>query len=74
MSKQKYRKITVGHQEFEYLVGKCFVSVRGVGVVQKSEIGYVKDERIVDVTPKHVADYIRSKTQTQLYQKKNNRK
>ena len=54
-----YRKITVDNVEYEYVVGKTHVKVKGVGSWQKSEVGHVIDENEVRVQPMHVAEKIR---------------
>lgn len=54
-----YRKITVDNVEYEYVVGKTHVKVKGVGSWQKREVGHVIDENEVRVQPMHVAEKIR---------------
>lgn len=55
-----YRKIEVDGKEYEYVVGKSNVKVKGVGVWGKHEIGYVIDDREVRVQPSHVVEAIRN--------------
>jgi hypothetical protein len=55
-----YRKIEVDGKEYEYVVGKSNVKVKGVGVWDKHAIGYVIDDREARVQPSHVVDAIRS--------------
>jgi hypothetical protein len=54
-----YRKITVDEKEYEYIVGKTHVKVKGIGVWPKEEIGSVHDELVTKVKPSHVAEKIR---------------
>ncbi len=54
-----YRKILVDGKEYEYVVGKSNVKVKGVGVWDKHAVGYVIDEREARVQPSHVVEAIR---------------
>ena len=54
-----YRKITVDGKEYEYVVGKTHVKVKGVGAWQKEQVGFVIDERTTQVQPSHIVDKIR---------------
>lgn len=54
-----YRKITVDDKEYEYVVGKTHVKVKGMGSWLKEQIGYIHDEFNTTVTPSHIADHIR---------------
>ena len=54
-----YRKITVDEKEYEYVIGKTHVKVKGVGAWDKSEVGHVIDDYEVRVQPSHVAEKIR---------------
>lgn len=38
-----YRKLTVDGKEYEYVVGKTHVKIKGVGVFLKEEIGSLQD-------------------------------
>lgn len=55
-----YRKIEVDGKEYEYVVGKSYVKVKGVGVWDKHAVGYVIDDREARVQPSHVVDVIRT--------------
>jgi hypothetical protein len=55
-----YRKIEVDGKEYEYVVGKSNVKVKGLGVWSKHDVGYVIDERTVQVQPSHVVEKIRA--------------
>ncbi len=55
-----YRKIEVDGKEYEYVVGKSYVKVKGVGVWDNYAIGYVIDEREARVQPSHVVEAIRT--------------
>ena len=54
-----YRKITVDGKEYEYVVGKSHVKVKGIGAWAKEEVGYVIDEFVTQVQPSHIAEKIR---------------
>ena len=57
-----YRKIEVDGKEYEYVVGRSNVKVKGVGVWSKHEVGYVLDDHEVRVQPSHVVEKIRAAT------------
>lgn len=56
-----YRKINVSGQTYEYVVGKNFLKIKGVGVYSKSSIGIsygkVRDDKW-EVTPSIITDLI----------------
>lgn len=68
-----YRKLTVNDKNYDYVIGSSVVKVRDVsgakprilGVWDKAEIGYDNGDTI-EVHPKHIADRIRSVTETVL--------
>ena len=57
-----YRKIEVDGKEYEYVVGRSNVKVKGVGSWPKNEVGYVIDDRESRVQPSHVVEKIRAAT------------
>ncbi len=53
-----YRKIKVNGKEYEYVVGRSNVKVKGLGVWSKHEVGQVLDEHDIQVTPAHIKTLI----------------
>lgn len=39
-----YRKITVDNKEYEYVVGKTHIKVKGLGVWLKEEVGHLEED------------------------------
>jgi len=53
-----YRKIIVDDVEYEYIVGKTHVKIKGIGYWPKEEIGRTIDDRCT-VAPSHIESKIR---------------
>ena len=63
-----YRKITVDDQEYEYTVGSAMVKVKGFEAASREQVGetvWINDVEKIMITPRHVADWIRSQTKPQ---------
>jgi hypothetical protein len=54
-----YRKITVDNIEYQYVVGKTHVKIKGIGAWPKDQVGHVHDERLTVVEPHHIAQKIK---------------
>jgi hypothetical protein len=54
-----YRKLEVDGKDYEYVVGKRYVKVKGVGSWPNAQVGRVIDDYESRVQPSHVADKIR---------------
>lgn len=58
-----YRKIDVDGDTYEYTVGSAMVKVKGFEAVDRDLVGetvWIDDVEKVMVTPRHVAEWIRS--------------
>jgi hypothetical protein len=58
-----YRKIVVDDKEYEFTVGAAMLKVKGFEAVDRNQVGetvWINDVEKVMVTPRHVADWIRS--------------
>ena len=58
-----YRKIVVEDQEYEYTIGAAMLKVKGFDAVDRNQVGetvWIDDVEKVMVTPRHVADWIRT--------------
>ena len=59
-----YRKITVDGAEYEFTVGAAMLKVKGFEAVDRNQVGetvWINDVEKVMITPRHVADWIRTK-------------
>ena len=54
-----YRKIDVDGTPYEYVVGRDYVKIRGIGSFDKHRIGHVIDDRTAQVSPGHIAEFVR---------------
>lgn len=58
-----YRKIEVDGETYEFTVGAAMLKVKGFEAVDRNQVGetvWINDVEKVMVTPRHVADWIRS--------------
>jgi len=58
-----YRKITVDDQEYEYTIGAAIVKVKGFEAAAREQVGetvWINDVEKIMITPRHVAEWIRS--------------
>lgn len=61
-----YRKITVNDETYQYVIGREYVKVKGVGQAKKEDVGelvreyneYDEEYEAVEVTPKHIKEFI----------------
>lgn len=60
-----YRKITVDGVNYQYIIGKYYVKIRGLGAWPKQDIGVVVDQDIndhgaetIEVYPSHIKQKI----------------
>ena len=53
-----YRKVTVDGQLYEYLVGRSYIKIKGVGAFDKYKVGYVINDRVTKVSPAHIVAVI----------------
>ena len=53
-----YRNINVDGTVYEYVVGKQYVKIKGVGLFSKQEVGHVINEDNVMVQPSHIREMI----------------
>lgn len=60
-----YRNITVDGIKYQYVVGKSYVKIKGLGVWPKADVGVEIDRDMdsyapnVEVYPSHIADLIK---------------
>ena len=57
-----YRNITVDGKEYQYTIGRFATKIKGVAVIQNSIIGIPAGDDKYAVTPRCIAEYIRTGT------------